>query len=331
MNNQPRGSVKVKMTNFTRVPNKLARSPCVSRSAKALYLAIASCNPSFPSYRRLQKWTRMSFTTISKALKELSQLKIISYKKGHAHRKANEYHLLPEESWSLSSPIPGASKFVDHYIGESGTATAPNAPGLQNLESMKTNGIIIKEEEQLSQSRKKLHNYITTLKPISKRRTETEFLRELDAHFAVDDIADCLSHLLNRGIDGQPCHSPMAYLAKSMTQVLEKVKRDSAKLRKDFSEEKLNQKKFSTQCEADEREDSEIRTIDQAFCLAFPLPKQRKDSLQLFAREIPPIVPEIGRNILAKQKWWETLSATEREQWKTRVSGERSENDSASL
>ncbi len=87
---------------FTQVPNKLARTSSVSVYAKAVFLVIASYNPSFPSYKVIVEQTGLSKGTVAKAIKELRDRRLLTYTKGSLRsKKANEYIITHESSWDL--------------------------------------------------------------------------------------------------------------------------------------------------------------------------------------------------------------------------------------
>lgn len=88
--------------NFTQVPNSLIRCPEVSIYAVRIFLVIASYNPSFPSYSQIQKVSGIKHRkTISNAIRELVDRKIIQYLQGDRNGQSNSYKILPEELWDL--------------------------------------------------------------------------------------------------------------------------------------------------------------------------------------------------------------------------------------
>lgn len=68
---------------FTQVPNQLIRSEKLDCDEKLVLITILSCNPSFPSYAVISKWTGLSNDKIWKSLKKLESFKLIKrFKKG---------------------------------------------------------------------------------------------------------------------------------------------------------------------------------------------------------------------------------------------------------
>lgn len=66
---------------FTRIPNRLIRSEKYDVYDKAVFMCIASCQPSFPSYDSLQKWTGISRERLAKSIKKLSEGGVIKIEK----------------------------------------------------------------------------------------------------------------------------------------------------------------------------------------------------------------------------------------------------------
>jgi len=81
---------------YTMIPNRLIRSQELDPYEKLVFITIASCNPSFPSYEVIHKWTGMSTERIWKSLKRLEECRVIRrFKRG----RAVEY-----KPWYISSP-----------------------------------------------------------------------------------------------------------------------------------------------------------------------------------------------------------------------------------
>ena len=70
---------------FTAIPNKLIRSQLLDVYDKLIFITIASCNPSFPTYDAIQKWTGISRERIWKSLQKLEANRLLKrYKRGRA-------------------------------------------------------------------------------------------------------------------------------------------------------------------------------------------------------------------------------------------------------
>lgn len=90
--------------NFTLVPNKLCRAANISPAAKAVFLLLASYNPSFPSYAHIKTITGLSSKTISKAIKQLKEARMITSTRGNQRNGPNKYQILDESLWPVLSP-----------------------------------------------------------------------------------------------------------------------------------------------------------------------------------------------------------------------------------
>ena len=79
-------------------PNLIIRSDLLTPQEKCVWCALASYNPSFPTYIELTKRLHISDDTLSKAIKRLIELNLIQVTKGRLGR-ANQYEVLPEPAW----------------------------------------------------------------------------------------------------------------------------------------------------------------------------------------------------------------------------------------
>lgn len=97
-------------TKYTKVPNELLRANAVSKNARTLlfYLLSFSTEHRHPSYIQIQRATGLTKRSISKALQELKDRKIIDYEQGRfSDRMANHYRVLDRADWILSSGAKG--------------------------------------------------------------------------------------------------------------------------------------------------------------------------------------------------------------------------------
>lgn len=91
--------------NFTRIPNEITRSGrAISAIAYRVFGVIASFHPSYPSFSALERYTGVSRKSISKALKELSELGIVSVvSRGTFRGNTNEYRVNTPDQWLIPS------------------------------------------------------------------------------------------------------------------------------------------------------------------------------------------------------------------------------------
>ena len=124
---------------FTQIPNRIIRSRELSSKAKNILNIIFSYHPCFPSYTYLEEITGMSRPTISSAIKELVEKKIIEYQKGSAKsHMSNEYQILPENDWAISLE---ASKKIKPDLVKNFNQPSKNSllPLVKNFNSNNTN------------------------------------------------------------------------------------------------------------------------------------------------------------------------------------------------
>lgn len=95
-------SSKERQINFTMIPNSLIRSRSISSQTLRLLCVLKSLNPSYPSYSKIRQWTGLSRKSISKGIKRLKKLGIISYIQGGNNGKSNRYSIQPETQWNFS-------------------------------------------------------------------------------------------------------------------------------------------------------------------------------------------------------------------------------------
>lgn len=89
--------------NFTMIPNVIIRNPKITPYAKAIYIALKSFSPSFPSYKKIMEVTGInSKTTISNCLKILVTFGVLKISQRATH-KSNLYEFPAD----LNSPIDG--------------------------------------------------------------------------------------------------------------------------------------------------------------------------------------------------------------------------------
>lgn len=103
-------SPRERQINFTMVPNALIRSRYISSQTLRLLCVLKSLNPAYPSYAKIRQWTGLSRESISKGIKRLKKIGIISYVRGGNNGKSNSYKVLPESQWNFSLINPDQFK-----------------------------------------------------------------------------------------------------------------------------------------------------------------------------------------------------------------------------
>lgn len=83
---------------YTMVPNRLIRSEKLEVFDKMVFIVIQSCNPAFPGYEAIQRWTGLSRERIWKSLRTLEQFNLITrYKKGRGIEYFTAWTSSPDE------------------------------------------------------------------------------------------------------------------------------------------------------------------------------------------------------------------------------------------
>lgn len=186
-------------------------------------------------------------------------------------------------SAETSAPVPGGSYFKD----------------IKDMEKYKN-------KDSFSQLPEVLREYLDELKPARKRESEMQAFRELSGDYKPEDIADCLMLILDRGVGGggQVCHSPMAFLAKAMGEVLADV--ESARIKARENDERRAKAKLAEQrfAETEAREAEETAQREQAFSTAFPTEQEQLEAIAELLRDLP-IRPgsNVGR-MMGISRWW---------------------------
>ena len=125
---------------YSQTPNKLARSgKAMGQSAKVVYLALNSYDPSYPSYDILESDTGYSRPIVANAIKELVRVNIIAYEKGNSFKKANEYTFKHPNEWKLGKKVNQSKPMTTTGKKERETSKLGQPKLRKKLNSKKTN------------------------------------------------------------------------------------------------------------------------------------------------------------------------------------------------
>jgi hypothetical protein len=165
------------------------------------------------------------------------------------------------------------------------------------------------KEGSLSQISQKLREYVDGLRPARKRESEFQALLELRNDFADDDIAECLDTVQTRGVRGagegtEPCHSPMAYLAVAMREVLAEVEEQRAKSRARLDREHREVEAASRSAEEEAREAQEWAQKEQAFGREYLTPEQQGAAITELCVGMPFSPRSVAARVFAIGRWW---------------------------
>ena len=153
----------------------------------------------------------------------------------------------------------------------------------------------------------RLPRYRAGVVPSRKRLSEARALRELEADYPSKDISDCLDHLTVYGIphSKEPCHSPLAYLAKAMGQVLTVVRAEA--IRAEYREKaaRLQARRKIEDSKRTQQEQLELELRERAFVETFPTPEAQLAVVTRLSDRFPWFSAN-GKVLrgLAISEWW---------------------------
>jgi hypothetical protein len=129
--------------------------------------------------------------------------------------------------------------------------------------------------------------------------------QELCEDYSSEDIVDCLTIVLKRGVGsaGQPCHSPMAFLSKAMDSVFVEVEetRKRSRAREDRDQREADAKRLQTEKDAQEAADWAVK--ESAFIAAFPSTSEQTEILAQLCANLPfKLSGELAR-VMGIGKW----------------------------
>lgn len=161
-----------------------------------------------------------------------------------------------------------------------------------------------------------LANYFAEAMPKQKLEREQKAYLELENQFGAVSIARAFEFLKRHGAleDKKPVHSPMAYLAFSIGDVLRCANAEDEAIKQRQESERRQTSEQEARRRQEEQEAEESRRREKAFCTAFPNVEVQEEFIKkTCGREQFSWKPQgkIART-LAIQTWWDELSVEER-------------------
>lgn len=183
---------------------------------------------------------------------------------------------------------------------------APPLLGTEHPVCSKKYNTNINTKKTLSESAVENRNHTTEQKPISveipknissyfsaltlphKLMKEQKHFAGLRRLFSLQEISLGLDHVQKKGLpNGEPCHSPMAYLACSMPNVLPTIKAEiEAQQRQVQRQQKLTEEKAREQ-ERESEESAQYAADVAEFEKAFPTVEQQQAYFVAFSKRFP--------------------------------------------
>jgi phage replication O-like protein O len=301
-------------TGYTRLPNTLLMSMLVGDLGKnevRLLLLIARLTISFDrefvklSKTVVKRYTGMQGRSMLDAFAVLEERKLIRKVTGD-HKSPNQYALTTEIT--TAGPNPGSKRT---QVQNAPQVQKGTQGWVQNEPPRKDNLEIYKNS--LSQEPAVIREYFARAMPCRKRESELKAFEELKRDYSAQDVAEALA-CLQRGRSGANgtalvYHSPMAYLAKAMGEVMAEVQKQRQE-RAAAATRTAREVEARRQQLADEaREAALVAEQERAFAMAYPDEAQQREVLTQLLKGTP-FKPEsrMGR-IMALGKWWEAKTA----------------------
>jgi len=137
-------------SQHVRCPIELIRcGKALSVYAKAVYLVIASYNPSYPGIRRIAREAGISPDTVQSALKELLRCNMIHKTSGKLDRATNEYRFFSPRHWKFPKAVPPGGtpppkkRTARRHTGVPPDGTTPVPPYGKELDQLESDQLII--------------------------------------------------------------------------------------------------------------------------------------------------------------------------------------------
>jgi len=318
---------------FTPVPHELLRGERQFTDPLdfMIYLHLYSYSWGFSretasmSQAQLERFTGSARNTVRRSLERLIQQGWV--------KMVEEYECARmSRRWKVVSPENHGSKRETENGRKTGSKLDPvqNGPGLNltptrsNLNPLtgsKMNPYIERDPKEksknsLSVGSEKISEYLDSVLAPKKRESEKRAYLDLKSNFTDEQIELSLSHLQMRGTPGtqEPCHSPMAFLGRAMTEVLRSAEQELAKRQTEEDRRFNHEAQNRAQQEIEDQEKREWQKKERAFVQAFPSQDAQKSVVSEFCFGMPFPANSLAGRSFAIGKWWDALSEHERKQ-----------------
>lgn len=230
-----------RQVGFTQVPNEILRSAGLFEDPMDFMIYLSLFSYSYGYGRKtadmsqvdIEKLAGVSKNRVKRSFERLIKqrwIKLVQeYERSHTKRKWRVY--LPEERTPEGRKSGSKADTVQNGQSpkETPALSTVNTVTLSKMDTYKESIQTKIQINTLTPENEKIRKYFADLKPHKKRESEQIAYRGLTQDYLDQEIADCLDHLIRKGICGPegsriPCHSPMAFLAKAMDVVLAEVK-----------------------------------------------------------------------------------------------------------
>ncbi len=267
---------------YTRVANELLRQPGRFEDPIdfMIYMHLYTYAQGFGrktvsmSQGQLERFTSSSKNTVKRSLERLVVGRWIKLVDEYEHGRVSRSWLIlacdtndPKNSPKRGSG--GDSVKREQCEGSTDSVSRTDTPTLSKSDTYKeTNKESFKETLSPANQSSAIGEYLATLKPPGKRESESRHFRELLKAYAEQQVNQALTYLQKQGLPGSGavCHSPMAYLAQAIEQVLAASKEDAQRESKRKSYEAAERNAIAQEA----AEEARFRAQERAFEAAMP-------------------------------------------------------------
>lgn len=320
---------------YTRIPNCMLMQLVngdFTRNEIKIALIIARFTISFRrelaplSKKVLERQSGLRGAAILEAVSGLVAKGLVQKQKGDQYRPNMLGLVLPKDWQGVNQTSKDESLGIDLSsdvqtgveIQPPASAEKPSQGEIRNPTSFKDTKIY-KNKISLSELPVNLQKYLSDLKPAKKRESEWKAFENLSQDYQTNDIADCFNLLMTQGIKGkrgsyQQCHSPMAYLAKAINEVMSEVSR-AEKLKSLICEQTVRAGQQRTeQSELRAKQETEFGAMEEAFQKAFPSADQQQAFIDEACRNMPFLASPRVKQICAINDWWSKAAKNNQQQ-----------------
>ncbi len=292
---QPKGYFKLSHDVFW---NPILRS--LSGDCFRLFLWMSSRAWRFPnsdgtvraSVRFITDQTGIARATVTRSLKLLRETDLITAKVNH--RDGNMWFVQPSAVGQYIAPKnqddrkQHAQNENAHFKNTDGSnrdsSVLTSSKQSAQIEANINYDLISTKKTSLSaDDPENLRLYFKQVKPFRKRQAEWKNFCELLTDYTKTEIAACLEYLQKYGLphNNETSHSPFAFLAVSMQQVLTSVSKNQQKA----LQAKAEQQRKAQQLAQEESEKHKTDKAIEAFSKMFPTEAQQSEAIERYKQD----------------------------------------------
>lgn len=278
--------------------------------------------------------TGVSHATVSRALGQLKLMKLVElvrtdFKRGNTWSVSSRGVFIPEpgggprerkplvpQSEQPCFESPQVKREADSNRDRSAVKMRQELSRFEG-ESINFQQVQITKDNSLSGkiANEHLRTYFAELKPARKRESELEVFWELRRDYLEAEIVQCFARLSTHGMQGSgvACHSPMAYLAKAMEQVLRETQVELEKNETAKAKERMRADAESLRVAQDVRDEAKAQKREAEFVARYPSSAEQQRVLAQYGEKFPFFNSNsVALRRLSIASWWDGAMAQER-------------------